>query len=133
MQCNTFTVVTHPVGYHRDYFKRESNGSKRPSLENKTTFTTTRKAGHSIGRGGNGYQYTWALLDWKNLHAGRRRAAYVAAGGNAPILTQGRWRQFLLEPGNLLAVVQAVPAMRGSDIIPEEDGLRQLSQVIQPN
>lgn len=62
MQCNTFTMVTHPVGYHRDTFGG-SMGNQKPSLENKTTFVNTSFQ-HSIGRGGNGDQFTFAILDW---------------------------------------------------------------------
>lgn len=67
MQCNTFTMVTHPVGYHQDNFASNGSGKKGDgleSLENKTTFINQSKQ-HSIGRGGNGVKYTWAILDWK--------------------------------------------------------------------
>lgn len=64
MQCNTFTMVTHPVGYHRDTFRRDGFTRSSPnSLENKTTFLHPRFQ-HSIGRGGNHDKFTWSLLDW---------------------------------------------------------------------
>jgi hypothetical protein len=60
---NVFTMVTHAVGLHRDTFKVDEG------LENKLCFILPRQ-GHSIGRGGFGYNYVWALLDWANRPAG---------------------------------------------------------------
>eukprot|EP00977_Amphora_coffeiformis_P026540 scaffold27668_cov167-Amphora_coffeaeformis.AAC.1 len=132
MQCNTFTVVTHPVGYHRDTFGKDKHKQHNSpdSLENKTCFYLPRQTG-SFGRGGDQHNFVWALLDWRNTDSGRRRRAYIEAGGDGQVqLTLHQWIQFLQQPGNLQRVVQAVPAMRGSNIIPAEHGLRALSQVV---
>ena len=124
MKLNTFTVVTHPVGNHKDHF--HGGGA---SLENKTTFVYRRQQ-QSFGRGGNGGAFTWALLDWKNSNAGERRRAYLAAGGDArQALRRQFWENWLREGNNLHNLVARVPNMRGSDLIPEGE-LRDLSQQV---
>jgi hypothetical protein len=52
------TLVTHPVGYHRDYFKE-----RQAKLENKKCFILKGIAGHGRG-GGGGKGLCFAILDW---------------------------------------------------------------------
>ena len=61
---NSYTLVTHPVGYHQDSF-----GGNKPSLENKMCFIHLRFK-QTCGRGGAGpSKYVWALLDWRSSNS----------------------------------------------------------------
>ena len=123
MMCNKFTIVTHPVGFHCDTF-----GGGQESYENKATFKI-EQCHRSIGRGGNGKHFTFALLDWTSTNIGSRRRAYLQGGGNAEqIVGAGFWREWLVADNhnNLRRMVGEVPEMRGHEIIPED--LRAMSQ-----
>ena len=125
MQLNKFTMVCHPVGYHEDHF-----GSGGASLENKMCFIVPRKQG--IGRGGNIYHYTWALLDWKNTVTGLRRRLYLQMEpqDNQRRIYERYWREYLSANNNqeLRRFVGMFPLHRGEAVVPEQ--LRQLSQNI---
>ena len=56
----SFTIVTHPVGFHQDKFSQ--NKSSYNGLENKVVFSHLKQSG--FGRGGLGDTFAWALLDW---------------------------------------------------------------------
>ena len=88
---NKHTIVTHPVGFHRDTFH-----ANLPSLENKVCFIHPRM-NCSDGRGGAGQgHYVFALLDWGD-NANNRRRVYVDGGGVAAFgnqCTQTRWELF---------------------------------------
>ena len=90
---NKFSMVGYPVGYHYDIFIK---GVK--SLENKICFSyELAKDELNIGRGGGGSQkFDFALLDHSDARYRRRRAQYVAAGGQLGYnqrLTQDMWMQ----------------------------------------
>ena len=59
MTKNRFTLVVHPVYFHPDIFHKG-----KESIENKKCFVSPTSH-HSIGRGGGGHNYTFALLDWQ--------------------------------------------------------------------
>ena len=123
MQLNNFTMVCHPVGLHNDVFS-----AKQDSLENKRTFSHTGIS-HTIGRGGNGWVFTWALLDWRNQIAGRRRGYYLELGGNPQVrVLPPVWNNFLVADNhrNLNDLMELHPHEAGGDVIPEH--LRELSQ-----
>lgn len=56
----SFTIITHPVGFHQDKFSQ--NKSSYNGLENKVVFSHLKQSG--VGRGGLGDTFAWALLDW---------------------------------------------------------------------
>ena len=127
MCCNKFTVVTHPVGMHEDFF-----GNNDESLENKITFICLLYA-HTMGRGGNGHRFTWALLDWSSTATGRRRRVFIQLGGDDNLtLRADVWLNWLGEDNyrNLRRMVGLNPNYRGSELLPPD--LRNLSQNIAP-
>ena len=127
MCLNKFTLVTHPVGMHEDVF-----GNNDESYENKVTGTCSIYT-HSMGRGGNGFLYTWGLLDWSSTSVGRRRRVYLQLGGDDNLtLRADVWLNWLGEDNyrNLRRMVGLNPEYRGSELLPPS--LRNLSQDIAP-
>lgn len=92
---NELTIVSHPVGAHRDVFGRGENATD--CIENKLVLTAELLYNklRSIGRGGAGpTTFCFAMLDWK-APARRRRARFLQLGGNtSERVTQSNMRQF---------------------------------------
>ena len=86
-----------------------------------------------MGRGGNGYLFTWALLDWSSTATGRRRRIYEQLGGDRNVIVRADvWLNWLGADNyrNLRRMVGLDPEHRGSELLPPN--LRNLSQNIAP-
>ena len=74
---NLYSLVAYPVGYHYDVFK-----DGQYCLENKICFSFPSEKLYDIGRGGCGSdRFVFAILDWTNSRAGKRRCEYINNGG----------------------------------------------------
>ena len=78
MCSNKFTIVTHPLGMHKDVF-----GSM---------YT------HSMERSSNGHEFTWALLDWSSRTSGRCHCIDIQLGRDPNVIVCADvWQNWLEE------------------------------------